>query len=129
MPSKPLALSKPPAPASTGTDQEPLSAFALRTAWAANPTTPLEAGFIAGLVMATYDIGAISAVIAVDHGVPVEVGKVLEGATTVAFVERSQQLMRCLPMFQGIPGDADLPGITYETERLTKVNWDDEIQA
>lgn len=43
---------------------------------------------------------------------------------TVAFIERSEELMRCLPMFHGIPEDEDLPGITYEIERITKVNWD-----
>ncbi len=119
-----LARGEPQAPESTVNTQGPLSALALRTARAANPDTPFEAGFIAGLVMATYDIGAISAVIAVDHGASVEVGKALEGAMTVAFMERSEQLTRCLPVFRDIPEDGDLPGITYEIERFATVNWD-----
>ena len=30
----------------------------------------------------------------------------------------------CLPTFHGYSEDMDLPGITYEVERITKVNWD-----
>jgi hypothetical protein len=121
---KPLASGEQRPQESTVNKEEPLTALALRTVLAAKPETPFEAGFIAGLVMAAYDIGAIGAIIAVDNGASVEVGKAMEGAMTVAFMERSEQLMRCLPMFHGIPEDEDLPGITYEIERLAKVNWD-----
>src|SRR5215218_1938560 len=59
---KPLAHGEQSTPQPKVNTQEPLSALALRTALAANPGTPFETGFIAALVMATYDIGAISAV-------------------------------------------------------------------
>jgi hypothetical protein len=122
--SKPLARGEQRPQESTVNNEEPLTALALRTAQATNPGTPFEAGFIAGLVMATYSIGAIGAVIAVDNGAPVDVGKAMEGPMTVAFMERGEELMRCLPTFHGYSEDEDLPGITYEVERITRVNWD-----
>ena len=122
--SKPLARGEQRPQESTVNKEEPLTALALRTAQAANPGTPFEAGFIAGLVMATYSIGAIGAIIAVDRGAPIEVGNSMEDHMTVAFIERSEELMRCLPTFHGYSEDMDLPGITYEVERITRVNWD-----
>ncbi len=101
-----------------------MTEITMRTVRAANPPTAFEAGFIAGLVHMTYSIGAISAVIAVDQGASVEVGKALEGHMTAAFIERSEQIMRCLPMFQGYSEDDDLPGVTYHIEHIGKVNWD-----
>ncbi len=122
--SKPMARGEQRPQESTVNTEEPLTALALRTVLAANPGTPFEAGFIAGLVMATYDIGAIGAIIAVDRGASIEVGKAIEDHMTVAFIDRSEQIMRCLPTFHGYSEGEDLPGITYEVERITKVNWD-----
>jgi hypothetical protein len=117
---KPLARGEQ----STPQPEVNMTEITMRTVRAANPPTLFEAGFIAALVRMTYDIGAISAVIAVDQGTSVEIGKALEDHMTVAFMERSEQIMRCLPMFKDYSEDEDLPGITYHIEHLSKVNWD-----
>lgn len=69
--SKPLARGEQRPQESTVNKEEPLTALALRTARAADPGTPFEAGFITGLVMATYGIGAIGAIITMDCGASV----------------------------------------------------------
>jgi transposase-like protein len=115
------ARSKPPESTVTMTD------LTLRTVRAAKPATPFEAGFVAALVHMTYSIGAIGAVIAVDQGAPVEVGKAMEDHMTLAFMEHSEELMRCLPMFHGFAEDEDLPGITYALEHISKVNWEVQL--
>ncbi|GEO19432.1 hypothetical protein [Microvirga aerophila] len=120
---KPLARGKQSTPESTVT----MTDLTLRTVQAAKPETPFEACFIAALVHMTYSIGAIGAVIAVDQGAPIEVGKAMEDHMTLAFMEHSEELMRCLPMFHGYAEDDDLPGITYALEHITKVNWDVQL--
>jgi hypothetical protein len=117
---KPLARGEQQPPKSTVNMTE----ITMRTLRAAKPETLFEAGFIAALVHMTYSIGAIGAVIAVDQGASREVGKAMEDHMTLAFMERSEELMRCLPMFHGCAEDEDLPGITYALEHITKVNWE-----
>ncbi|GEO18857.1 hypothetical protein [Microvirga aerophila] len=43
---------------------------------------------------------------------------------TGAFMERSGDLMRWLPMFQGSSEDDDRPGITSKTEFIATVDWE-----
>lgn len=109
-------------PHSTETDS--LADFALDTALIARPQTEFEAGFIAGLVMAAHSVGALGALAAMESGANVEVGKKTEAVLTVCFMDRVEELMRCLPTYEAIPADEDLRGLMYDISRMTRVKWD-----
>jgi hypothetical protein len=106
-------------------EPETVTALSLRTAAAAIPQSHFDYGFIAGLIAATYSVGAIAALAALEAGAAIPAGKGpdVEAQTTVSFMERSQELMRGLPTFRRFPPKDDLP-INYEPEGpFWKVDW------
>lgn len=105
-----------------------LADISLATAMAMKPRSRFDAGFAAGLVAATYRIGATTALIAADFGATFETAKGLKGPTELAFMLLSEDLLRMLPSWRDAEPDADIPGLTYEIEDFAAVDWD-AVQA